>query len=311
MTVLVVGGAGYIGSHTCKALKENGFNPVVYDNLSNGHKWAVQFGPLVVGDILDEELLDQTIKKYQPQAVLHFASLIDARASMHDPSSYYQNNVVGSLRLLQAMKINNLSYLVFSSTAAVYGNPKSEKMDENHPCAPVNVYGRTKWMTEQMIQDFGMDAVILRYFNAAGADTDGKLGEAHTPETHLIPNALKTALGKQNLLKIMGDGTAVRDYIHVTDLADAHVKALEWLMSGKGSMTFNLGTGKGHSVLDIVTMVEKLTQKKINKESVAGNTADPVALVADSTRACNLLGWKPQHSDLETILSTALKWESQ
>ncbi len=311
MTILVVGGAGYIGSHTCKALKENGFNPVVYDNLSNGHAWAVQYGPLVVGDILDDGLLDQTIKNYQPQAVFHFASLIDARASMHDPSGYYQNNVVGSLRLLQAMTRNNLKRLVFSSTAAVYGQPIRDKLDENHPCAPVNVYGHTKWMTEQMIRDFGMETVILRYFNAAGADLEGKLGEAHTPETHLIPNALKTALGKQSYLKMMGDGTAIRDFIHVTDLARAHVQALEWLLSGKGSMTFNLGTGKGHSVQEIVTMVEKLTKNTIKKEWGATHPADPFALVADSTRAGELLRWKPQHSDLETIITTALGWESR
>lgn len=311
MTIFVVGGAGYIGSHTCKALKEKGFNPVVYDNLSNGHEWAVQYGPLVVGDILDERLLDQTIKKYQPQAVFHFASLIDARASMHDPSSYYENNVVGSLRLLQAMKINNLNRLIFSSTAAVYGIPHTEKLDENHACAPINVYGHTKWMTEQMIRDFGMEAVILRYFNAAGADLEGKLGEAHMPETHLIPNALKTALGKQNNLKMMGDGTAIRDFIHVTDLAQAHVQALEWLLSGKGSMTFNLGTGRGYAVHEIVTMIEKLTQSTIAKEWNAGNPADPKTLVADATRASEMLGWKPHHSDLETILSTALQWESR
>lgn len=311
MTIFVVGGAGYIGSHTCKALKEKGFNPVVYDNLSNGHEWAVQYGPLVVGDILDERLLDQTIKKYQPQAVFHFASLIDARASMHDPFSYYENNVVGSLRLLQAMKINNLNRLIFSSTAAVYGIPHTEKLDENHACAPINVYGHTKWMTEQMIRDFGMEAVILRYFNAAGADLEGKLGEAHMPETHLIPNALKTALGKQNNLKMMGDGTAIRDFIHVTDLAQAHLQALEWLLNGKGSMTFNLGTGRGYAVHEIVAMVEKLTQSTIQKEWNAGNPADPKRLVADATRASQMLGWKPQHSDLETILSTALQWESR
>ncbi|MGD0664609.1 MAG: UDP-glucose 4-epimerase GalE [Rhabdochlamydiaceae bacterium] len=315
MTVLVVGGAGYIGSHTCKALKEKGFAVVVYDNLQNGHKWAAAYGTLVVGDLHNDSLLDQTFKTYKPNAVLHFASSIDCRASMKDPGSYYHNNVVGSLALLEAMHTNNVLKLVFSSTAAVYGHPQSDKLSESHPCAPVNVYGNTKWMVEEIIHDFerahGFSSVILRYFNAAGADPGGELGEAHDPETHLIPLALKVALGKQSHLNLFGDGSSIRDYIHVTDLADAHVKALEWLLSGKESMTFNLGTGKGHSLLDVLSAVEKVAGKPVKREMMPKNPAEPQTLVADPAKAMNLLNWKPLHSDLETIVSTAYAWHAK
>ncbi len=315
MTVLVVGGAGYIGSHTCKALKEKGYLPVVYDNLQNGHRWAAKFGPLVVGDLLNEELLDQTFKTYKPAAVLHFASSIDCRASMNDPGSYYQNNVVGSLALLGAMQKNGVKNLVFSSTAAVYGLPETEKLKEIHPCAPMNVYGNTKWIVEEMIHDFerahGLSSVILRYFNAAGADPDGELGEAHNPETHLIPIALKVALEKQDHLNVFGNGSAIRDYIHVTDLADAHVKALEWLFAGRGGMTFNLGTGKGYSLLEVLKMVEKVTQKPVKREMQPKVQGEPPSLVADPALAHNLLGWNPQRSDLETIVSTAYQWHKK
>lgn len=311
MTVLVIGGAGYIGGHTCKALQKK-YRPVVYDNLQNGHAWVAKFGPLVVGDLSDEKLLDQTFKTYEPVAVMHFASSIDCRASMHDPSSYYHNNVAGSLALLRAMHKNNVKHLVFSSTAAVYGLPQTEQLKESHPCAPINVYGKSKWMVEEMIHDFekayGLSSVILRYFNAAGADPASELGEAHNPETHLIPLALKVALGKESHLNVFGDGTAKRDYIHVTDLADAHLKALEWLLSDKGPMTFNLGSGKGHSLLDVLSVVESVSQtpvKRVMQPKVAG---EPSSLVADPTLAQQLLGWRPQLSDLQTIVSTAYAW---
>lgn len=313
MTVLVVGGAGYIGSHTCKALKAKGHLPVVYDNLQNGHKWAATFGPLVVGDLMDKAALDQTFKTYKPEAVLHFASSIDCRASMNDPGSYYQNNVVGSLALLQAMQRHNVKKLVFSSSAAVYGLPETEKLKETHRCAPVNVYGNTKWMTEEMIHDFerahGFSSVILRYFNAAGADPAGELGEAHNPETHLIPLALQAT--HTSHLNVFGDGSAIRDYVHVTDLADAHVKALEWLLADKGSMTFNLGTGKGHSLLEVLAMVEKISQKPVKREMQAKNPSEPPTLVADPGLANEFLRWEPMYSDLETIVSTAYKWHSK
>jgi UDP-arabinose 4-epimerase len=315
MTVLVIGGAGYIGSHTCKALKQKGYLPVVYDNLQNGHRWAAAYGPLVVGDLLDASLLDQTFKAYQPEAVLHFASSIDCRASMHSPGSYYQNNVVASLSLLQAMQNNQVLRLVFSSSAAVYGLPQEEQLKEMHRCDPINVYGNTKWMVEQMIHDFekahGFSSVILRYFNAAGADPDGELGEAHNPETHLIPIALRVALEKQSHLNIFGDGSAIRDYIHVTDLADAHVKALEWLLERKGSRTFNLGTGQGHSLLEVLKMVEKISLKPVKREMQPKNPGEPQTLVADPSLANDLLQWKPIYSDLETIVSTAYRWHAK
>lgn len=312
---LVVGGAGYIGSHTCKALHKQGYTPVVYDNLQNGHAWAAKFGPCVVGDLLDEALLDQTFKKYQPAAVFHLASSIDCRASMHQPEHYYQNNVVGSLALLKAMLKNNVKNLVFSSTAAVYGLPQTNTLQESHPCAPINVYGNTKWMVEEMIHDFerahGFKSVILRYFNAAGADPEGELGEAHNPETHLIPLALNVALGKQEKLQVFGDGTAIRDYIHVTDLADAHVKAAEWLLAGKEPMTFNLGTGKGYSLLEVLAMVEKISCKQVHKAKQPAMQGEPPRLVADSTLAQTLLHWKPVLSELETIVSTAYRWHNK
>jgi UDP-arabinose 4-epimerase len=310
MNILVVGGAGYIGSHTCKALKKEGYLPVVYDNLQNGHAWAASFGPLVKGDLMDADLLDQTFKTYKPVAVLHFASSIDCRASMNDPGSYYQNNVVGSLALLQTMHKNNIDKLVFSSSAAVYGLPETEKLKENHRCAPLNVYGNTKWMVEEMIHDFerahGLSSVILRYFNAAGADPEGNLGEAHNPETHLIPLALQAT--ETTSLNVFGDGSAVRDYVHVTDLADAHVKALKWLLAGKASMTFNLGSGKGYRLLDVLAMVEKVTKKPVKREMKPKNPSEPPTLVADPTLAEQQLGWKPVYSELETIVTTAYKW---
>lgn len=315
MHVLVVGGAGYIGSHTCKALKKAGFNPVVYDNLQNGHKWACTFGPLVVGDIQDTKLLSQTLKTYKPEIVLHFASSIDARASMVDPGSYYYNNLAGTVSLLQAMQQNGVESLVFSSTAAVYGTPKSGALNERNKCDPLNVYGKTKWMTEQMIHDFeaayGMKSVILRYFNAAGADSEGELGEAHSPETHLIPLAILSALGKEPHLNVFGDGSAVRDYVHVMDLADAHVKAVQWLLSGKGPMTFNLGSGAGYSLLEVLEMVEKVSQKPVKKVMQPKKLGEPLSLIADSTKARALMGWEPVLSNLETIIASAFSWHER
>ncbi len=310
--VLVVGGAGYIGSHTCKALKKKGYLPIIYDNLQNGHRWAASHGELIVGDLMDAKHLNKTIQTYQPKAVLHFASSIDCRKSIQDPASYYQNNVVGSLILLQALQKNNLKKLVFSSTAAVYGEAQDTPLKESDPCVPVNVYGHTKRMVEQMIQDFenayGMRSVILRYFNAAGADPEGELGEAHHPETHLIPIALNTALGRQSHLEVFGDGSALRDYIHVMDLADAHVKAVDWLLEEKESMIFNLGTGKGHTLTEVVSLVEKVSGKPVKCIFHPKNPHEPVSLVADASLAKKTLQWKPAFSDLETIISTAYQW---
>lgn len=315
MHALVIGGAGYIGSHTCKALKQKGYVPIVYDNLQSGHRWAVKYGPLVIGDLLDQNLLCQTFETYKPDVVLHFASSIDARASMQNPALYYQNNVASSLALLAVLQKHGVKKLVFSSTAAVYGIPEQETLSESHPCKPVNVYGNTKWMVEQMIHDFekayGLECVILRYFNAAGADPEGELGEAHNPETHLIPTALNVALQKQSHLSVFGDGSAVRDYIHVSDLADAHVKATEWLQAGKGPMTFNLGTGKGYCLKQVLEMVEKVSQKPVKQELQPAHPNEPTHLVADPSLAQTTLGWRPTHSDLATIVSTAYHWHQK
>jgi UDP-arabinose 4-epimerase len=315
MTILVVGGAGYIGSHTCKALKQKGYLPVVYDSLQNSTAESVKFGPLVVGNLLDEKQLDEALKLYQPKAVLHFASSIDCRASKNDPGGYYRNNVVGSLNLLQALERHKIRHLVFSSTAAVYGLPETARLKESHPCVPINVYGNTKWMVEKMIHDFAQSfsTVILRYFNAAGADPDGELGEAHNPETHLIPLAIRVALEKQQHLHVFGDGLAIRDYIHVTDLADAHVKALEWLLlsSIQSPMTLNLGTGQGYTLLDVLKMVEHVSQKSVKKIMQPKHSGEPPSLVADPTLAHSLLGWKPVLSDLATIVSTAYRWHEK
>lgn len=316
--VLVVGGAGYIGSHTCKALKAAGMKPVVYDNFKGGHLWAVKWGPCVVGDLFDEESLDQTFKTYQPDVVLHFASSINVRESMQNPSLYYYNNVVGSLKLLDAMQKNNRPLLVFSSSAAVYGMPEKECLVEESACHPTHVYGRSKWMVEEMIHDYerahGLRSVIFRYFNAAGADLEGELGEAHNPETHLIPLAIRTALGHQESLNVFGsdhatlDGTAIRDYVHVTDLAEAHVLAVQWLLSGKESAVLNLAAGRGYSVSEVLAMVERVTQRSVKKSVLPKNAGEPAILVANAQKAASILGWKAKKSDLETIVSTAYHW---
>lgn len=317
-TVLVTGGAGYIGSHACKALKQHGFCPVVFDNLQNGHRWAACFGPLIVADLLDTKALDLAFQTYQPKAVLHFASSIDVRASMQNPSLYYQNNVTTSLNLLQAMQRHQVPSIVFSSSAAVYGIPKETPISEKSTCAPVNVYGKTKWMVEEMIHDFetahGFRSAILRYFNAAGADPEGKLGEAHQPETHLIPLALRAARHEQFPLQVFGtdhatpDGSAIRDYIHVTDLAEAHVKAVEWLLSGKSSLTLNLGKGHGHSLLEVLTMIEQVSNRPVGRQYLARNPSEPPILVAQVQNAYDLLQWTPSFSDLKTIVQTAHDW---
>jgi len=318
--VLVVGGAGFIGSHTCKALKAHGFTPIVYDNLKGGHAWAVKWGPLVASDLFDEEELSLTLEKYKPQVVLHFASSINVRESMQNPGLYYNNNVVGSIKLFEAMQKNHIPLLVFSSSAAVYGSNHKGVLVEESACNPIHPYGKSKWMTEEIIHDYekahGFRSVIFRYFNAAGADPHGQIGEAHEPETHLIPRSLQTALGKQEFLEIFGsdyptlDGTAIRDYVHVTDLAEAHVLAVKWLLAGKESMTLNLGSGKGHSLNEVLAMVEKVTQKPIQRKILSRNKEEPARLVASAEKAAHLLGWRPKYTDLETIVSTACRWYS-
>jgi len=267
MHILVTGGAGYIGSHICKALAQKGYIPVTLDNLSLGHKWAVKWGPFVEGDISDREHLNSLCKKYQFQGVIHLAALSDVRESHHRPLSFYRNNVGGSLTLLEVIKEYRVPFLVLSSSCSVYGMPEQIPIEESHPKIPISPYGISKWMVEQILQStshtHGIKSATLRYFNAAGADLDGEIGEVHDPETHLIPLLFQTALKKRPSFTLFGDdhdtpdGTPVRDFIHVTDLADAHVKALEYLIEKGVNLTLNLGVGKGYSVREVIRAVEK------------------------------------------------------
>ena len=316
--VFVAGGAGYIGSHTCKALARAGYLPVCYDNLSTGHAYAVKWGPFIQGDISDKARLKEAFFSYKPIAAFHFAADALVVESINHPAKYYRNNVAATLSLLEAMCDAQIKHLVFSSTCATYGNLKFSPMTEEHPQDPINPYGRTKWFAEQMMADFdaayGLKSVALRYFNAAGADLDTEIGEHHTPESHLIPIALQTALGMRNQMKIYGtdfptrDGSAVRDYVHVQDLAAAHVLALQYLKEKNRSDQFNLGTGSGSSVLEIIRAVETFCGREISVELETKRDGEPPSLSASFDKAEKLLGWKPQFSDLPTIIESAWKW---
>jgi UDP-arabinose 4-epimerase len=316
--IIVTGGAGYIGSHTCKALAEAGFLPIAYDNLSFGHEWAVRWGPLERGDILDQERLNQVLETYNPSAVVHFAAHAYVGESVGQPAKYYRNNVVGSLNLLEAMHAHGLKQIVFSSTCAIYGSPQRIPIPEEHPQSPINPYGASKLMIERMLADFGaaygMNSVSLRYFNAAGADPDGEIGEDHDPETHLIPLVLEAASGKRPHITIYGtdydtpDGTCIRDYVHVTDLAQAHVLALISLQGIRGSLSYNLGTGQGFSVREVVRTGHAVTGRNIVVKEGSRRLGDPSRLVADSARAKRELGWTPQYGKLEPVIATAWDW---
>jgi UDP-arabinose 4-epimerase len=318
MRCLVTGGAGYIGSHTCKALAQAGYDPVTYDNLVYGHDWAVQWGPLERGDIADRERLDQVIRHYQPAAVLHFAAYAYVGESVTDPGKYYRNNVAGTLTLLEAMRDHGIPHLVFSSTCATYGQPTVIPIPEDHPQSPINSYGTSKWMVEQILRDFhkahDLQSVSLRYFNAAGADPHTEIGEAHDPETHLIPLVLDAALGTRSHITVFGedydtpDGTCIRDYIHVSDLADAHVLALRYLIQGGRSTALNLGNGQGFSVKDVIEMAKAITQRSIPTQMGARRPGDPSRLIGDATRAMQVLGWQPQLANLDQIIETAWRW---
>lgn len=317
MTILVTGGAGYIGSQACKALKKAKFLPIAYDNLSQGHKSAVKWGPLIHADICNKRRLKQAFLKHKPMAVIHFAGSALVGESVENPSKYYVNNVTGSTTLLETMLEHNVKLLIFSSSCATYGKPLSIPISESHPQKPVNPYGYTKLIIEQMIKDFekayGFKFAILRYFNAAGADLEAEIGENHYPETHLVPNMLKAMLSNKNL-EIYGsdfdteDGSAIRDYVHVVDLADAHVKALKWLLNENKSLELNLGTGKGFSVLEMVQNAEKLFNKKIKFKLTKRRSGDPSILIADPQLSRKILNWQPQFSSLETILKSAYLW---
>jgi UDP-glucose-4-epimerase GalE len=317
--ILVTGGAGFIGSHTCKALAQAGYLPVTYDNLSRGHEAAVKWGPLAVHDLADPVALRRVILEHDIEAVIHFAAFAYVGESMEAPLSYFQNNVSNTLNLLQAMADTGVNTFVLSSTCATFGIPDTVPITEAHPQAPVNPYGDSKLMLERVLDWHGRDrdfhSVILRYFNAAGADPDGEIGEDHDPETHLVPLAIQAALGEIPYLEIFGDdydtpdGTAVRDYIHVTDLADAHVRALEHLFEHGGQEAFNLGTGQGHSVRDILNAVERWRGHAVPARMGPRREGDPPRLVADPGRALAKLGWKPVLSDLDTIVRTAGDWQ--
>ena len=316
--VLVTGGAGYIGSHTCKALARAGFTPVTYDNLVYGHREFVKWGPFVEGELGDMTHLARTFRKYAIDSVIHFAAYAYVGESMLDPGKYFRNNVVCSLNLLDTMVASKVKHIVFSSTCATYGLPEFVPIGEDHPQRPVNPYGESKLFVEKTLHWHGIAHDLrwfaLRYFNAAGADPEGELGEEHDPETHLIPLVIKTALGQRSHVDLYGsdyptsDGTAIRDYIHVQDLADAHVLSLKYLLTGRPSNVSNLGTGTGHSVKQVIDMVENVTGKRVNVRLAPRRLGDPPALVANPCHAKRLLGWGPRSSDLKTIVETAWHW---
>ncbi|MEH0197186.1 UDP-glucose 4-epimerase GalE [Caulobacter sp. CCNWLY153] len=317
--ILVAGGAGYIGSHTCLRLAEAGYTPVVYDNLSNGWKSFVQWGPLEVGDINDAARLDEVFAKHKPVAVIHFAAFIEVGFSIAEPGPFYGNNVGGAITLIEAARRAGVDKLVFSSTCATYGAPVRVPMDENHPQAPLNPYGRSKLMVEEILRDMDrykdFRSVVLRYFNAAGADPEGRIGERHEPETHAIPLAIAAARGERDKFMLFGsdydtrDGTCIRDYVHVLDLADAHVSALKWLLDGKQSTAFNLGTGEGTSVRELVAAVERRSNRHFPLETVARRDGDAPIMVADSDKARALLGWTPRYG-LDDIIQHAWAWHA-
>lgn len=318
--VLVTGGAGYVGSHTCLRLAEAGFAPVVYDNLSNGHEAFVQWGPLERGDVRDAARLDAVFAAHRPVAVLHFAALIEVGESVKRPADFYDVNVAGSLAVIGAARRAGVEAMVFSSTCATFGEPVRTPMDETHPQAPLNPYGRTKLIVEQALADLdrysGFRSVALRYFNAAGADPEGRIGERHNPETHVIPLLIDAALGRRPGFSIFGtdydtpDGTAVRDYVHVLDLADAHVLALRRLLDGGSSTTFNLGAGVGSTVRDVIGAVERVSGKTIAVTEAPRREGDSPALVADNRKAVSELGWRPRYG-LDEIVATAWAWHTR
>lgn len=318
--VLVTGGAGYVGSHTCLRLAEAGFEPVVYDNLSNGHRAFVQWGDFEEGDIRDAARLDEVLAKHQPIAVLHFAAFIEVGFSTQEPGSFYDNNVAGTICLLNAVQRAGIDKVVFSSTCATYGDPQRLPMDETHPQAPLNPYGWSKYMIERVLWDLdkyaGLRSTMLRYFNAAGADTEGRIGEKHDPETHAIPLAIAAAQGRRQGFKIFGtdyetrDGTAVRDYIHVLDLADAHVAALNRLIAGGDTTAFNLGTGTGTTVRELIDAIKDVSGEPFVVDEVGRREGDAPVLVADNAKAARELNWTPKFS-LRSIAESAWRWHEQ
>lgn len=321
MKVLVVGGAGYIGSHMVKMLSLAGHNVVTLDNLSNGYKDAVKYGEFVKGDIADAELLNSLFSKTAFDGVMHFASYIQVGESVEKPSMYYKNNVTNTQVLLDAMLEHGIRKFIFSSTAATFGEPEYTPIDEAHPQKPINPYGHSKLMVEQILADFdhayGLKSVSLRYFNAAGADPDGELGERHIPETHLVPLVLQAASGRRDNIAIFGtdydtpDSTCVRDYIHINDLCSAHLLGLEHLVAGGESRAYNMGNGQGYSIKEVIDVAKKVTGTDFEVKLTARRDGDPAKLVADSSLLQKELGWSPQYADLETIIRHAWEWEQK
>ncbi len=318
MAILVTGGAGYIGSHAVRALKKSGFETLVLDNLIYGHADFVQPDELLKGDLEDRQFLDQVFQNHPIEAVLHFAAYAYVGESVANPSKYYHNNVGCTLNLLDTMVKYHVRHFIFSSTCATYGEPLSIPIDENHPLRPINPYGRTKFIVEQILDDYDkayyIKSVRLRYFNAAGADPEGGIGEDHTPETHLIPLIFSVAINQLPHISIFGtdypthDGTCIRDYIHVTDLADAHVLGLQYLQQGGKTDVFNLGNGNGFSVKEVIDVAREVTDKEILAIEAERRAGDPAELVGSSKKIKEILGWSPKYTELKTIIETAWQW---
>jgi len=322
MHILICGGAGYIGSHMAKQLAARGDRVTIFDNLSTGHREAVQWGALVTGDLLEPADINRALKAGTFDAVMHFSAKSLVGESVSHPDRYYQNNVVGTINLLDALVRHRIDKFIFSSSAAVFGNPDYTPIDEMHPTRPINPYGKTKLMVEGILADYdkayGLRSVSLRYFNAAGADPDGMIGESHDPETHLIPNILLSLVRQGGqALKVFGndyntpDGTCIRDYIHVNDLCDAHLRALDHLNRGGTTEIFNLGNGRGFSVLDVIRTASTVTGREIPYTVVERRQGDPPVLVASAARAGQELGWKPRYTALEEIIETAWRWHRE
>jgi len=316
--ILIAGGAGYIGSHVNKLLSQRGFKTVVYDNLSRGHREFVKWGEFFEGDLLDVDRLRLCFKTYPIDAVMHFSAFALVEESIAYPERYYRNNVLGTLNLLEVMRESEVKYFIFSSSCAIYGLPERVPIPEDHPKRPINPYGRTKLIIEEALMDYdrayGLKHINLRYFNAAGADPEGEIGELHHPETHLIPLVLYAARGTINEIKIFGtdyptkDGTCIRDYVHVLDLAEAHIKALHYLMNEKRSESFNLGNGYGYSVSEVIELVKRVTCRDFRILETGRREGDPPELISNSSKAESLLGWRPKYGDLKTIIETAWNW---
>jgi len=320
--IFVTGGAGYIGSHVVKALGARGHEILVYDNLSTGHAKAVLCGKLITGELSDKTAFENAIREFKPDAVMHFAASIDVSESMRDPLKYYRNNTANTLKLIEICERNHVGKLIYSSTAAVYGNTPEIPITEDSPLVPINPYGTSKMMSEKLLHDLsaavpGFRFVSLRYFNAAGADASGRIGERHEPETHLIPLVLKTAGGKRKSITVFGnnyptpDGTCIRDYVHVDDIAEVHIAALEYLLDGGNNNIFNIGYGHGYSVKEVVRAARNITNKDFPVIESERREGDPPVLVADNTKVRKVLSWEPKYDDLDYIIRTAWEWEKR